>query len=106
MLKKGDYLIPEKYQYSYEVDKISLKGYWPEGHMHVVCTRWDIDEDRNPVREHRGDGHILILRNNKNGTYEIDNPYGGILKFHLHEPEQYDLFMDQPETSNLKPATD
>ena len=99
MLKPGDYLIPEKYQYCYEVEKISLTGWWPKDHIHVACIRWDIDENRNPVRKHRGNGFIVILKGIGDGLYTSDNPYGGILRFKTHQPEQFDLFIDQYENS-------
>lgn len=63
-LLPGDILIPcSPYQFCLRVDAISPDCEWADpGYVHTTSTRYDIDEQRDPIFKHRDDLHVHLLR--------------------------------------------
>jgi hypothetical protein len=61
VISSGDILIPDLgYHYCLRVDKVSDQSEWMKPYLHISCTRFDMDDARQPVIEGRGDPHHVL----------------------------------------------
>jgi len=71
MLLQGDVLIPTRpFSYCLRVDRINHEVEWvASGFLHVVCTRFDLSRDREPVLKNAAHLFIVEIREVAKGVF-------------------------------------